>query len=171
MHAKYYMVVWAIAALYSASAAAERNSARSDSTNRPPFDCPVSSTTDEKRDGFGNDYLRIVLPANATIIAPDRGGIWAPDGALKWKIGWERLVKGTLTISGKRIDSPSPPLRSELSNYGDFGFQASYLIFPSPGCWEVTGHVAEHSLTVVILALRREGEKPTPDQHWLVDRG
>jgi len=27
--------------------------------------------------------------------------------------------------------------------YGDIGFQASYLIFPTPGCWEVNAQAGE----------------------------
>jgi hypothetical protein len=160
-----------LATLLGAAPMSQQSSATPGSNEWPPFGCPVSPKKDENGESFGNDYLRIILPANSTIIEPERGANWAPDGALKWKIGWERLVKGNLTISGRRIDSPAAPLRSEFHDYGDFGFQATYLIFPTPGCWEVTGHIAGHSLTAVILALQREGLKPTPDQRWRGNRG
>jgi hypothetical protein len=29
------------------------------------------------------------------------------------------------------------------NGYGDIGFQASYLIFPTPGCWAVTAQIGE----------------------------
>jgi len=125
-----------------------------------PFGCPVSVN--------GNEYLTIVgLGGNGIIVAPPTGANLEPDGALRWKIGWVRHVRGKLTINGRRIDSPAPPLRSEFSDYGESGFQATHVIFPTPGCWRVTGHVAGHGLTAVILALQREGLRPTPDQRWL----
>jgi hypothetical protein len=35
--------------------------------------------------------------------------------------------------------------------YGDFGFTPSGLLWPAPGCWQVTGTIAGHSLTFVTL--------------------
>lgn len=46
-------------------------------------------------------------------------------------------VPGQLRIEGRRIDAPALPLRAEVSNgYGTLGFQTTYVIFPTPGCWE-----------------------------------
>jgi hypothetical protein len=41
-----------------------------------------------------------------------------------------------------------------VRNYGDIGFQPSYLIFSTPGCWEVTGRVGEASLTFVTRVVK-----------------
>ena len=38
--------------------------------------------------------------------------------------------------------------------YGETGFQASYVIFPTPGCWEVTGRVADASVTFVTRVVK-----------------
>jgi hypothetical protein len=58
---------------------------------------------------------------------------------------------GSLTISGRRLDAPAPPLEAVIpSGYGGTGFQASALIFPTEGCWEVTGSEAESALTFVV---------------------
>ena len=71
------------------------------------------------------------------------------------KFGWLRGVSGTLRITGRRLDAVAPPLRSEVpSGYGDRGFQASYVIFPTPGCWEVTGSVGESSVTFVTKVVK-----------------
>ena len=35
--------------------------------------------------------------------------------------------------------------------YGDFAFTPSGLLWPAPGCWQVTGTIAGHSLTIVTL--------------------
>jgi len=38
--------------------------------------------------------------------------------------------------------------------YGDAGFQASGVIFPTEGCWQVTGRVGTASLTFVTVVLK-----------------
>jgi hypothetical protein len=38
--------------------------------------------------------------------------------------------------------------------YGPTGFQATGLVFPTPGCWEVTGRVGQDTLRFV-LSVRR----------------
>jgi hypothetical protein len=78
-----------------------------------------------------------------------------PDGSfgeMKWP--WYRYVPGRLTIEGRRLDAPALPLRAAISDgYGDSGFILSGLIFPTGGCWEVTGRVGDGSLTFVVLVV------------------
>jgi hypothetical protein len=72
------------------------------------------------------------------------------------KFPWDRGVRGHLQITGRRIDIDAPPLRAQLSDYGLTGFQPSTLVFPTEGCWEVTGRVGRSSLTFVTnVTLRR----------------
>jgi hypothetical protein len=86
---------------------------------------------------YGNDALWVVLPPNG----PWRGG----------KFGWWRALPGQLTVQGRRLDGPAPPLEAHVpKGYGDIGFQASGLTFPREGCWEVIGTVAEKQLTFVV---------------------
>lgn len=72
---------------------------------------------------------------------------------MKWP--WWRHVRGPLQIEGRRLDGEPAALNvcvpNGLYGYGDTGFIPSALIFPSPGCWEVTGRVDKASLTFVIL--------------------
>jgi hypothetical protein len=82
--------------------------------------------------------------------------VWKPeaDGSIGAKFGWWRVVSGRLSIEGRRLDGPAPPLRADVPDgYGPSGFQASGIIFPSEGCWEVTGRVGNASLTFVTLVL------------------
>ena len=73
-----------------------------------------------------------------------------PDGSLSMKFGWVRGVAGKLAIEGRRLDADAPPLRADIPDgYGDSGFQVSALIFPTEGCWEVTGRVGDAALTFV----------------------
>jgi len=67
-------------------------------------------------------------------------------GALGMKFPWMRGVRGTLKITGRRLDGAAGPIRLEANdNYGEIGFQPSYLIFPKPGCWEVSAQVGERA--------------------------
>jgi hypothetical protein len=74
------------------------------------------------------------------------------DGSVGMKFGWWRHASGRLTITGRRLDGPAPPLRAHIPDgYGDRGFQATGLSFPTEGCWEVTGQLAGTTLTFVTL--------------------
>jgi hypothetical protein len=65
-------------------------------------------------------------------------------------------VAGALTITGRRLDAPAPPLAASVpSGYGDTGFQASGAYFPTEGCWQVTGKVASTSLTFVTFVIKK----------------
>lgn len=76
------------------------------------------------------------------------------DGSIDAKFGWWREAHGKLRIEGHRLDAPAPPLRADIPDgYGDSGFQATGIVFPSDGCWQVTGSVGEASLTFVTLVI------------------
>jgi hypothetical protein len=34
--------------------------------------------------------------------------------------------------------------------YDDIGFQPSYVVFPTPGCWEIVASMGEKSLSFVV---------------------
>jgi hypothetical protein len=79
-------------------------------------------------------------------------GVAEPDRSMGIKLGWWREVAGSLRISGRRLDAPAPPLRADVpAGYGDRGFQASGVYFPTEGCWAVTGSVGSTALTFVTL--------------------
>jgi hypothetical protein len=69
-------------------------------------------------------------------------------------------------VKGKRLDAPAPPMRaSVLLLYGGPGYEASTLIFPTAGCWEVTGTVAKRVLRFIVNVHpaneHRVGQPPT----------
>jgi hypothetical protein len=92
------------------------------------------------------------------------GKLWAvlpPDGKILFRSGaaekflWWRGVRGKLSIQGRRLDASAPPLRARIpEGYGDKGFQSTALIFPTEGCWEVTGKAGGASLTFVTKVVR-----------------
>jgi hypothetical protein len=112
----------------------------------------------------GNGALSVDLgwPDGIVVFKPGGPGFVLKDGSLSMKWPWQRSVHGQLTIDGRRLDATAPPLRASISEgMGDIGFQATALIFPTPGCWEVTGHVANASLTFVTRVVKI-GNGPGP---------
>lgn len=112
---------------------------------------------------YGNNGLSTSLFEGGTVVfRPGGPGFVLPDGSLSMKFPWCRSVRGKLTITGRRLDAPAPPLRASIpEGYGEIGFQATALIFPTAGCWEVTGKVGEASLTFVtrVVNLRESASK------------
>ncbi len=132
----------------------------------PP--CPVTRPNGKAPPGVGpspyfhgNGALWTVLwPDSRVVFSPGGSGFVLPDGSLSMKFPWWRGVRGKLTIRGRRLDAPAAPLRASIpEGYGDTGFQATALIFPTEGCWEVTGKVGNSSLTFVTLVVKLEGRK------------
>jgi hypothetical protein len=95
------------------------------------------------------------------------GGLWpggvinagpehvAKDGSVGMKFGWWRAAPGKLAITGRRLDAPAPPARGVVPDgYGDTGFQASGVDFPTEGCWEVTGALPTTRLTFVTQVVK-----------------
>jgi len=93
---------------------------------------------------------------------PGGPGSVAPDGALAMKFPWHRGVRGRLAIDGRRLDKPGRAIRALVaSGYGEIGFQSTLIAFPTAGCWEVTGRVADTTLTFVVNVVQI-GSGPTP---------
>ena len=96
------------------------------------------------------------------------GGLWprgvinagsefvAQDGSVGMKFGWWRAATGKLEITGRRLDAPAPPARGIVPDgYGETGFQASGVEFPTEGCWELTGALPRTRLTFVTLVIKK----------------
>ncbi len=132
--------------------------------------CPVTLPRKSPLRDFGGsnvywegDLFVAGLPLDGTMaFRPDRVG---PDGSLPQKFGWYRGpgLRGKLVIAGKRLDAPAPPLRTDFSDYGDTGFQPSTLIFPTEGCWEVTGKVNQTILTFVMRVVKLQANAVLPE--------
>jgi hypothetical protein len=129
--------------------------------------CPVTRPNGKRVEGrsgggnYGNDALVTGLwPDGTVVFKPGGPGFVLDDGALSMKFPWWRLRKGELTIEGRRLDGDAPPLRARIPCCYSTGFQATSLIFPTPGCWEVTGRVGDGSLTFV-TRVQKSGEGPT----------
>lgn len=106
------------------------------------------------------------------------GGLW-PDGIIEgdprfvddqgrvgMKFGWWRAVPGKLAITGYRSDATAPAAIGDVPDgYGDTGFQASGVTFPTEGCWNITGTVGTTSLTFTTFVIKTSSVPtvaPTP---------
>jgi len=121
----------------------------------PNGDVPPGSPS--APNGYGNGQLWTWLWSNGAVVFESGGpGEIHPDGSLEMKWPWHRGLSGRLQITGKRLDQRAPSLRATVSDsYGDIGFQPTTLIFPTPGCWEVTGQVGATQLTFVTQVVRK----------------
>ncbi|MBK9604324.1 MAG: hypothetical protein IPO36_21200 [Anaerolineales bacterium] len=136
--------------------------------NLPAPECPVTTPNgsippgetmaDEGYLGNGKIWTSLWPEGKIIMYSYNRNA----DGSLSMKWLWWRGVSGPLSIEGRRLDAEAEPLRSFISSgYGDTDFQVSELIFPTTGCWEVTGHVGDASLTFVTEVVFEEAT-PTP---------
>jgi hypothetical protein len=169
-----HMLTFAAIAAAPHSSVGAASQAHSRIASAPPkqgdavaFVCPVTVVDGGRGGAYRNEALQVILPPKSTFVfAPGGAGFVAvSDGALGIKVGWDRLRKGRLTIEGQRLNGAAAPARASISDgYGDFGFQPMYLIFPTPGCWKITGRVGAASLTVVV-AVEKLGDGPS----WRLD--
>ncbi len=121
---------------------------------------PYGKIGEEDPNFHGNGQLWTKLWPNGKVymLPSDQ----ATNGSFSQKWYFERGVTGTLTVDGHRLDAEAAPLRADIPDgYGVTGLQVLNLIFPTTGCWEVTGHVGNVSLTFVTEVVFGEAT-PTP---------
>jgi len=72
------------------------------------------------------------------------------------KFTWWRAahVTGALNIAGHEITRDLPVRAHIPDGYGDTGFQASGIVFPVEGCYEITGEAGGAQLTLVTMVRR-----------------
>jgi hypothetical protein len=113
----------------------------------------------------GNDALDVVLPpAGKFVFRPNGPGfIDDRDGALGMKLGFGLKIPGQLEITGRRLDGPAARARAYTSlRHADPGGQAVYMVFPTPGCWELVASIGQQSFTFVVAV---ELIAPGPSSH------
>ena len=147
-------------------------SCRTDSPSVPAVDTPPCAVTKPNGNpppglpptapfhGGNGLWTTLDWPDGVVVFRPGGPGFIHKSGELEMKFPWWRAVKGRLTIEGRRLDKPAPPLQADIpEGYGDTGFQATALLFPTPGCWEVTGRAGNASLTFVVMVVKAEARQ------------
>jgi len=113
---------------------------------------------------IGTPLLSTWLWPDGTIVfKPGGPGFVTDGGALGMKFPWMRGVRGTLKITGRRLDGAAGSIRLEAKDNGEIRIQPSYLIFSEPGCWEVSAQVGERadSRITFVTKVVQIGEGPT----------
>ena len=126
----------------------------------------VAGSSERNGGSYGNALLSVgpfgLWPNGTVVFKPGGAGFQTKEGALGMKFGWTRGIRGKLNVSGRRIDA-APPLRFETGTPdSDSGFLASYLIFSTPGCWEVTAQIddREDSKIKFVTRVEKIGDGP-----------
>ncbi len=102
------------------------------------------------------------LPANGTW--KGLGHYQLNESALRQKLFWWRQGYDwrtehapTLTVTGKRLDAASPPLKSDdhantswTDDDRDHAFMVDAIDIPTLGCWQITGEYHGDELTFVV---------------------
>lgn len=106
------------------------------------------------QDVYGNGQEWTRLPLDGVLMLSNWGD-HRPDAPLETKLWWWTApgIGGPTGFEGRRLDAPAPPLRAEIDPTYTGTFSPVGLIFPTEGCWEVTGHAKGASLTFVVLVL------------------
>lgn len=145
-----------------------------------PESCPVTKFSDHP---FVPPYPYRVKPemggsyfgSDGLWIIPLTAGIWegqhfsTTDPASGEKVDWWREAKVSwyrqgydwrvdfvpkLKVTGRRLDSPAPPLVAHEANPVGIRFPNIYMMdslyFPALGCWEITGRYEDDELTFVV---------------------
>jgi len=132
------------------------------STASSPAECPMTTA-----DPVRNDELLAASGGGRKVVfKPGGAGFVDHDGALGIKWGFERLKPGRLFVGGRRLDAEAGPARAYIYDYGESGFQPIYLVFPTPGCWEISAGIdaAVIPLTFVVL-VEKIGGGPSARQN------
>jgi len=126
----------------------------------------VAGSSERNENSYGNALLSVgpfgLWPNGTVVFKPGGAGFQTQEGALGMKFGWRRGIRGKLHVSGRRIDADVTPLRFETCPNNDTSLVASYLIFSTPGCWEVTAQIddREDSKITFVTLVEKIGDGP-----------
>jgi hypothetical protein len=124
--------------------------------SRPNGGHPAGQAPDRWYHGRGGLWT-ILWPRG---MAPIPSGNVQRNGWLYLKVPWWRGPgsEGKVRIHGRRLDKSAPVLRADVPvGYGNSGFQASAILFPTVGCWQITGRAGRGSLTMVERVVKVRG--------------
>lgn len=124
--------------------------------NPPPGEAPSSLF-------YGNGTLWTALWPEGTVPFGANGpGSIGADGSLNMKFPWWRKSEQELKITGRRLDAPAPPLRANIGASTDVHMVPADIIFPTEGCWEVTGKAGTDTLTFVAHVVKVNTRENSP---------
>jgi hypothetical protein len=109
----------------------------------------------------GDGSLWTVLPANGVFDSPVSVRADGSIGGIKFP--WWRAVQGPLRLRAMRTDASAVGARTTVhGGYGNTGFQATTILFPTRGCWRISGSVGAHVLAFTVSVTVGREARPTP---------
>lgn len=115
--------------------------------------CPVTRPNNRPLTGlFGNGKLAVPTYFPAITV---RQRHLQPNGWIGEKFPWRAYgITGDLKLTGRRLDGNAKPLRARINPGWPVAekvdaFWAVAILFPTPGCWRITGSVGSTRLTFV----------------------
>jgi hypothetical protein len=113
---------------------------------------PIRSPAPQNTEGRPTDAS--VASWNSWYVNADRT-IWMYDTPMvageRNKIAWFRPDGADLRVTGRRLDAAAPPLSVDITPRAyRHMFCPSILIFPTEGCWEITGKTDRSELRIVV---------------------
>lgn len=135
----------------------------------PPSPYPTEIPADSF--WFGTENLWTSLPMDGTWKglpiwsaaeqAESEGDSYRPTGSafrnklVWWHEGYDWRTDDPLTVTGNRLDAPTPPLTGHASNGwtddSHHPFMVAGIFIPTLGCWAITGEYKGDRLTFVVL--------------------
>jgi hypothetical protein len=67
-----------------------------------------------------------------------------------FKVGWFRPEGAELEITGQRLDAQALPLKADIPCCYPTRFQATGLLFPTAGCWQIVAKAADSELSLIV---------------------
>jgi hypothetical protein len=105
---------------------------------------------------YGTGLLWTVVPEDGTWSGLPLNSDGYTQKVLWWREGysWKDDPTPQLTVTGRRLDAPAPPLNvSRATNAFAEDIQSAMMVgvdFPTLGCWEIAGKVADAELSFVV---------------------
>lgn len=125
------------------------------------MDCPISvpSITTPP-----DSEYRDPLPPGLYFVSGDKA-LWAV--VAPWRQGsqkalWIKPVGSKLAVQGRRLDGDAAPLWAGIPDGYAGDFQASTLIFPTAGCWEIEARANASVLRFVYYIKPQPEPEPAP---------
>lgn len=116
-------------------------------------------------DFYGQGGLWVALPPTGKVGGVSSSNVGPGNGInVKYPMYRDDEARGRITITGRRLDGAAPPLTASVpEGYGDVGFQATSITYPTSGCWQVTVQSGSATLTFVTLVKIVPAPTPVPD--------
>jgi hypothetical protein len=112
---------------------------------KPPEDSAVGGTP-----AFGNYFVNEDRSMWASAWWTGQDESYLRMGEAGIKVGWFRPAGATLAITGQRLDAQASPLEAHVPCCYPTRFQATGLMFPTEGCWQVAAKAADSELSFVV---------------------